>query len=234
MKIAYFLLLHTILLLSGCEENNRENDMGLFDKLLGKKSSTSTMHIEPAEKRLEMEKTSRMMEEDFFWNLIERSIENSPDQENQAKFLHTELKQLTPAEIIGFRLRTDKLLYDTYSSEMWCAAYIMNGGCSDDCFEYFRLWVISRGKKTYYKAKENPDSLISEVDTTLDYYEFEPFWYIPLEAFKQKTGYELYDYIDNEKFTTREGNYPHFEFTWQEDTPESLENICPELYKKFW
>ena len=55
---------------------------------------------------------------------------------------------------------------------MWCAAYIMNGGCSDDSFEYFRLWVISRGKDVYQKAKANPDTLISQVAKEQDFYDF--------------------------------------------------------------
>jgi hypothetical protein len=27
--------------------------------------------------------------------------------------------------MIGFRLRTDKLLFDSYNPELWCAAYIV-------------------------------------------------------------------------------------------------------------
>lgn len=146
-----------------------------------------------------------------------------------------EIEKLTPAEIVGFRLRTDKLLYDAYTSEMWCAGYIMNGGCSDDGFEYFRCWVISRGCKTYENAKKNPDSLIQEIeDDDFDEYDFEGFWYVALEAFKQKTGKDLYDYIDNDKFTTREGHYPDFEFTWNEEEPETMKKICPQLFERLW
>lgn len=208
--------------------------MGIFDKLFPKKNSPETLTVHPPLKDFKMEKTSQMMQEEAFWDLVERSIENSKDQRSQENYLQAELEKLTPIEIVGFRLRTDKLLFDSYNSEMWCAAYIVNGGCSDDCFEYFRLWLISRGKKVYYLAKQNPDSLIDEVDPDLDYYEYEEFWYVALEAFQRKTGHELYNYIDSEKFTTREGNYPNFEFTWQEDSPQSMERICPQLYKKFW
>ena len=135
--------------------------------------------------------------------------------------------------MIRFRLRTDKLLYDTYNSEMWCAGYIMNGGCSDDGFEYFRNWIISRGKETYYKAKTNPDYLINEVVEGEDFYEFESFWYVALEAFKNKTGKNLYDYIDDDNFKAKEGNYVQFEFTWKEEEPESMKKICPKLFAKF-
>ena len=116
---------------------------------------------------------------------------------------------------------------------MWCAGYIMNGGCSDDGFEYFRCWVISRGRDTFYNAKTNPDYLVKEVVEGTDFYDFESFWYVALEAFKRKTGKDLYDYIDNENFKTNESAYPQFEFNWREDEPGSMKKICPELYSTF-
>ncbi|GEN78198.1 hypothetical protein CHA01nite_39380 [Chryseobacterium hagamense] len=137
--------------------------------------------------------------------------------------------------MIGFRLRTDQLLYDTYNSKMWCAAYIMNDGCSDDGFEYFRNWVISRGKDVYDKAKENPDTLISQKENGEDeMFDFESFWYVALEAFTKKTGKNLYDFIDYEHFKTTEGNYPQFEFDWKEEHPESMKKLCPQLFERFW
>ncbi|TXJ29063.1 MAG: DUF4240 domain-containing protein [Chitinophagaceae bacterium] len=82
-------------------------------------------------------------------------LKHTGDQDSQEQFLIKRLQKLTPAEIVGFRLRTDRLLYDTYNAETWCAGYIRNGGCSDDGFEYFRNWIISRGKEVYYKARDN-------------------------------------------------------------------------------
>jgi hypothetical protein len=179
-------------------------------------------------------KTSEMLEENLYWQIIADSLKNSEDQDEQQEYLINRLQELAPVEITGFRLRTDKLLYDTYNSAMWCAGYIMNGGCSDDGFEYFRNWVISRGKDVYYKAKENPDSLIGQVDEELDIeeYEFEDFWYVALAAFNNKTGKELYDFIDNDNFTFKEGHYPLFEFTWKEENPDSMKAICPKLFDR--
>ena len=173
-----------------------------------------------------------MLDEDLYWKIVSESLSNADDQDDQEQFLIRRLQKLTPTEIVGFRLRTDKLLYDTYNSEMWCAGYIMNGGCSDDSFEYFRNWVISRGKDIYYKAKQNPDSLIEQIDEELEFYDFESYWYVALEAFKNKTGKDLQDYIDNDNFKYKEGHYPQFEFTWQEENPESMKAICPKLFDK--
>jgi hypothetical protein len=205
--------------------------MGIFDRLFGKKESIKKEI--PKTYNQEIEKTSEMLDEKIFWNIVDSSVKNSKSQDAQERFLVKEIEKLTPKQMIGFRLRTDKLLYDTYNSEMWCAGYIMNGGCSDDGFEYFRNWIISRGKDTYYKAKENPDSLISEFVEGAEYYDFESFWYVALTAFENKTGKELYDYISDD-FKTNEGNYPNFEFTWKEEEPETMKAICPKLFEKMW
>lgn len=203
--------------------------MGIFDRLFGKgnsnkKEKSITQKIEP---------TSELLDESIFWNIIDASLKSSKSQDDQETFLVKEIEKLTPKEIIGFRLRTDTLLFDTYTSEMWCAGYVMNGGCSDDAFEYFRNWIISRGKDIFYAAKENPDSLISECIEGEDYYSFEGFWYVALTAFTNKTGKDLYDYIADD-FMANEGNYQDFEFTWEEEEPETMKAICPKLFEKMW
>ena len=207
--------------------NTNSQSMGFFNQLFGgiQKSSITNSNLE---------KTSEILNEDLYWEIVAQSLKNSKNQNGQEKFLINEISKLTPKQMIGFRLRTDQLLYDTYNSEMWCASYLMNGGSSDDGFEYFRNWVISRGKEVYYQAKENPDTLISQKEFGSDgFYEFEPFWYVAIEAFKQKTNEDLYDYIDYDNFHTSEGNYPQFEFTWQETNPSSMKKICPNLFKEF-
>lgn len=127
------LLLITLSIINLSCSNTDNNSMGLFGKLFGKsqpneeKSTTNNFsHIE---------KTAEMLDETIFWNIVDGSIKNTNNQQDQEIFLIKEIEKLTPKEIIGFRLRTDKLLYDTYNSKMWCAGYIMNGGCSDDGFE---------------------------------------------------------------------------------------------------
>ena len=228
------LILITIsLLFINCSNTENNNSMGLFGKLFGKSQPNEKTSSKTNLNNIE--KTAEMLDENIFWKIIDNSLKNTNNQQNQEAFLIKEIGKLTPKEIIGFRLRTDKLLYDTYNSKMWCAGYIMNGGCSDDGFEYFRNWVISRGKDVYYNAKENPDSLISQKENGEDkIFDFESFWYVALEAFNKKTGKDLYDFIDYESFKTKEGNYPQFEFDWIEEDPESMEKLCPKLFEYFW
>jgi len=214
---------------NGTDKNIKE--MGIFDKLFGKNSPSKKEEAKNVNQ--EIEKTSELLDESLFWKIVDQSLKNTNDESSQINFLDSEIEKLTPKEIIGFRLRTDKLLHDTYNSEMWCAGYILNGGCSDDGFEYFRNWLISRGKDVYYSAKKNPDNLISECVDGKEFYELEEFWYVALTAFTNKTGKELYDYI-SEDFKTNEGNYPSIEFNWEEERPETMKAICPRLFEKMW
>ena len=185
----------------------------------------------------ELKPTAEMMDEEQFWAIVQTAVDEAGDDEDEyLEVVKRELSKLSLKEMIGFRLRTDKLLYDSYTSEMWCAGYLMNGGCSDDGFEYFRLWVISRGRKVYEAAMANPDNLIDYIDddAEMDFFEFELFWYAALEAFEEAVDAELYDYVDDDNFKTCEGNYPNFEFNWEEDDPESMQKLCPRLFEKFW
>lgn len=184
----------------------------------------------------ELKPTAEMMGEEQFWAIVQTAVDEAGDDEDEyLEVAKRELSKLSLKEMIGFRLRTDKLLYDSYTSEMWCAGYLMNGGCSDDGFEYFRLWVISRGRKAYEAAMANPDNLIDYIgdDDEMDFFEFELFWYVALEAFEEAVDADLYDYVDDDNFKTREGNYPSFEFNWEEDEPESMQKLCPRLFEKF-
>jgi len=196
--------------------------MGFLNKLFGSDNSNN------------LTKTSEMLDENLYWQIVQESLNNSGTQDDQQEYLVRRLQKLNPKDIVGFRLRTDKLLYDTYNSEMWCAGYIINGGCSDDGFEYFRNWVVSRGEDVYYKAKQNPDTLIEQVDEVAEFYEFEDFWFVALKAFKNKTGKDLYDFIDDASFKFKEGHYPSFDFTWEEENPESMKTICPNLFARMW
>ena len=179
-------------------------------------------------------KSSEMLDEGLYWSIIESSIKETKNQDDQELNLISKIEKLTPKEMIGFRLRTDQLLFDTYNENLWCAAYIINGGCSDGGFEYFRCWLISRGKDAFYKTKDNPDYLINLIQKGQDNYEFEGFWYVAMNAFKNKTNNELFSYIDYDKFITNDENYPVLEFTWNVDQPKTMEKICPILYKNLW
>ena len=178
--------------------------------------------------------SNQMIDEDKFWAIIEKSLKETNNQEDQEIYLISALEKESPQEMLGFRLRTDKLMYDSYTSNLWCANYIISNGVADDGFDYFRCWLISRGKDAFYKVQENPEYLINLVENEPKTYDFEGFWYVAMNAFKNMTNQELNPYLDYENFKTNDENYPILEFNWNVDEPKTMEKIYPLLFQKFW
>jgi hypothetical protein len=174
-----------------------------------------------------LEKTSELFDEERYWSIMQRAQDETGDLDEMEEYLIREVEKLTPKEMVGFYLRTSQLEQKAYTSALWCAAYIINSGASDDGFEYFRCWLISAGKDIYYEAIENPDSLAEVVEVGTEY-EFESLTYVPITAFENKTGQDLYDYIGDFNL-----QLPEMEFDWWEEKDESQRKICPKLYAMF-
>jgi len=172
------------------------------------------------------------MSEDKFWEVIELS--KADDPQDQLDNLTDTLAAMTIDEVFGFDYRLDKFLEISYSSELWAAAYIVCGGCSDDGFDYFRAWLISKGRAVYEAALENPDSLadVFEKADETDFPENEEILYAALDAYEEITGKDdFYDVLDSfdDDFQILE-----IELNWDEDDPKTLEVICPILFKKYY
>ena len=43
--------------------------------------------------------------------------------------------------------------------DLWGAAFVINGGCSDDGFDYFRGWLMLQGRDVWEAALREPESL---------------------------------------------------------------------------
>lgn len=173
-----------------------------------------------------------LMSADKFWEIIELS--KADDPQDQLDNLTDMLSALTPDEIFGFDYRLDKFLEASYNPELWAAAYIVCGGCSDDGFDSFRAWLISKGRSVYEAAIDNPDSLLAvfeQMDET-DFPENEEILYATLDAYEEATGkedfYEVLDTFDDD-FKILE-----IELNWDEDDPKTLELICPKLFERYY
>ena len=92
--------------------------------------------------------------------------------------------------LLGVHRLFNRLMDDAYSWDPWGAAYLINGGCSDDGFAYFRSWLISRGRVTHEAVVRDPDSLADLVDAGRDDYEFEDLWGLALDVYGERTGGE--------------------------------------------
>lgn len=198
--------------------------MGFLDNLFDSSAALPT------------EKVSQMLDIDLYWQIIENSLATADTLEQQEEFLIEELKQLTAEDIIGFRLRTEFFMFQSYSSELWCAAAIMNEECDDDGFQNFRLWLISQGKQIFTDAMMDPDNLANYFEEGFnedDFYEFEIFGTVANESFLQVFNKDIHDYIDYENFEYFEENYPEIDLNWEEDNITTYQAICPRLYTIF-
>jgi hypothetical protein len=99
-----------------------------------------------------------------FWQLIAETREAADnDTGRQSELLEARLTKLSPREIVRFAQIRHRLDQRAYTWELWGAAYVIEDGCSDDCFRDFRAYLISLGRGPYERALQNPDPLVSVV-----------------------------------------------------------------------
>lgn len=108
------------------------------------------------------------MDEKSFWEIIAASCSDPRSVDNWNDALFRALIRLTPEEILQFDRIFDELACVAYTVDLWGAAYLINGGASDDGFYYFRCWLIGMGKKAYENALADPDTLADVVVPGID------------------------------------------------------------------
>jgi Protein of unknown function (DUF4240) len=132
------------------------------------------------------------MERSEFWRLVEGARKESEgDTEQQVELLHERLTELPAAEIVAFNRIMQELQNESYTWELWAAAYLMNGGCSDDGFDYFRCWLIAQGKAIYTAAVQDTGTLADFPGELPEYAECEEMGYVAQQAYELKTGRSL-------------------------------------------
>ena len=99
------------------------------------------------------------MSEDRFWNLIATTVDHAADGSIEASALVQALLGLPISEILLFAERCSIHFADSRSWAVWGAAVLIHDGAPDDTFDYFRSWLIGRGRETYERALRDPDSL---------------------------------------------------------------------------
>lgn len=172
---------------------------------------------------------SNSKDEKWFWDIIQQSrgttskISHDRQLKNLTKILSTHDK----ANILEFDRLFRDLLSKSYNWDLWGAAYIINGGCSDDTFDYFRSWLIGQGESIFYKSIESPETLIGVLKPKEEY-EWEGLEYCAIDAYEKKTGEEFRlpdNPRDNEKNVTEPTGRK-----WDEN---ELPTRFPKLWKVF-
>ena len=160
-----------------------------------------------------------------FWKIIENSRQHAdggPD--TQLVALRKSLEQLSPEDVVAFSLHFDSCDVQAYRWDLWAAAFVIHGGCSDDTFQDFRASLICRGRTVFERTLANPDSLVDlNMGKFNDELFFEGFQYLPAQIYKQKTSNGL---------PARKTPFPSDPVgtEWGE---EDLRKICPKLWAKF-
>jgi hypothetical protein len=130
------------------------------------------------------------MPSEDFWRIIARAAESAHDPDAHVDALRMALRALSLEEIMSFEAAFRRHLNQAYTWDLWGAAYVINGGCSDDGFEYFRRWLVSRGRDVYEAALADPESL-AQLDAQPgpdDLWEFEEICYVAPRVFEEKGG----------------------------------------------
>ncbi len=154
------------------------------------------------------------MNENAFWEIIDKAHEASKgDMDEKCAQLKSALHGLSDDDLRAFSEQYDRMDHKAYTWPLWAAAYILNGGCSDDSFMDFRDTLISMGSRVFSEAVEDPSSLSS-----VSFWEDDPC-------------IEGYRYAINDVLEERLGELPPRRVPlpenpsgeeWDEDTVESL------------
>jgi hypothetical protein len=179
------------------------------------------------------------LSEDRFWEIIERSLDGTGSagltMDWQTQSIEQELQQLSYDEFVDF-LRYFRIHYgNAYRNDLWAVAYVVMGGCSDDCFMDFRTWLVTRGRSVYFAALRDPDSLCSEFDKLPD--GEIPLWEYYFEGqFDARFGdaesdkvYELHNFAE---FAASQPLDP--ENKWMSSDEDSIKKQCPLVFEKWW
>lgn len=165
------------------------------------------------------------MNEDDFWEIIDTaSREISPAAKEEA--IRASLRRLGEEQLVAYSQHWDAKMAVAYHWRLWAAAYVLGGGCSDDCFMDFRSSIILLGRGDFHRVLRDPDELVSIIDGMDE----------PADLFHENYGYPFHE-VWEEKMgadaplppNTQHPTEPAGNEWAEEDLPE----IVPALSRRF-
>ena len=94
-----------------------------------------------------------------FWDLIDQARAGGKSCAERARALERVLGELSVTAIEAFAREQENLMRTSYRWDLWGAAFVINRGCSDDGFDYFRGWLMLQGRDVCEAALREPESL---------------------------------------------------------------------------
>jgi hypothetical protein len=169
-----------------------------------------------------------------FWDHIRAT--RRVDADAHAERLVKRLAKLSEAKILAFDHLWHRMLHRAYRWNLWGAAYLIHGGCSDDGFDYFRRWLVLRGREAFEAAVKRPDAL-ADVVTDDDFTEVygDPgldAWFAATGRKKTDAGYAAYDAA----FRARYGEpkvLPDLGDDWDLEDHDQLRRRLPRLAARY-
>ena len=139
-----------------------------------------------------MSDTITEVNKDTFWALIGQAKEHPGDP---SEWLMEQLVDMGSEQAKRFDDIASAYVGLAYQYGLWTAASVMErGGCSDDGFIDFRVWLVGQGKAVYMAALADPDSLAGAADYQDQRFSFLP--YVGDCAYEELTGRGAYQDFD--------------------------------------
>ena len=169
------------------------------------------------------------MDRTEIWDLIETVRTEADDPacvHCVAEKLAADLAERTPEQIQAVDAAISALLAESYRTDLWAAAYLINGGASDDGFDYFRGWLVAQGREVFELALADPDSsaelpAVREAIAEGEPLECEDLLSVPWDAYEAVTGEEMPVVGDH--------TLPDLEPMWDFDDEDEMRERLPRL-----
>ena len=154
---------------------------------------------------------------DQFWNIVDRvHADSAGDMDLKCRLLTKELQQLACSEVKSFDEHFSDCLYRAYVWDLWGAACLIEGGCSDDSFMDFRSTLISLGRPVFESAVVNADSL-ADFNIAPERATYEGYQYVAPTVYQEITG----NHIERDKMHPQEvGGAPFKEWEMSQSYPK--------------
>jgi len=163
-----------------------------------------------------------------FWRLVTVN-DRTAEPESVCQSLKAALSDLSDEQLIEFDKQFSICMRQSYTWDLFGAAFVI-AGCNDEYgFSEFRCWLISRGEAVFKAALENPDSLAQ--CTPLYFLNEQPYPY--LDEYDLIAGL-LYEERNDDELPFIPSGLEQPKGKRFKDKPKFLKQNYPQLFAKYW
>jgi hypothetical protein len=131
----------------------------------------------------------REIDNTIFWELIDEAVRFTPKTGVRCRWLKDRLTGFKSRSIVQFAKVLNREVINRYTHRNWGVAFLVNGGSSDDGFQYFLGWLLLQGRAFVEKFDVDPDIIVEKHGQ--EDYEEEMIYYVPEDAFYRVSNREF-------------------------------------------